>query len=465
MKTHLPSDALVFFGATGDLAYKKIFPALQAMIRSGRLDIPVIGVAKSGWNLERLRERARQSLEEHGGVDEAAFARLMELLRYVDGDYNDRSTFEQLRSTLKDASRPIHYLAIPPTLFPVVVEHLGATLAGPGARIIVEKPFGRDLASAKQLNRCIRSVFDESAVFRIDHYLGKEAVQNLLVFRFANTFLEPVWNRNYVESIQITMAETFGVQGRGAFYDETGAIRDVIQNHLLQVVGFLAMEHPATSYNEAIRDELVKVFRQVRPVVPDQLVRGQFAGYRAEPGVAPDSNVETYAALRLDIDSWRWDGVPFFIRAGKCLPTTTTEVRVQLKRPPLSGMLQGRSNYLRLQLTPHLAIDLGALIKQPGEGMLAVPTELSLVRQSEDEMSPYERLLGDAIEGDPTLFSRQDAVKEAWKIVAPILGDVAPAQTYEPGTWGPAAADRLTEAWGGWASDPSAVDAAAATRK
>jgi glucose-6-phosphate 1-dehydrogenase len=453
MKTNLPADALVFFGATGDLAYKKIFPALQSMIQRQRLDIPVIGVAKEGWTLQQLRERARQSLQEHGGgIDEAAFTRLVELLRYVDGDYNDRSTFERLRTTLNGALRPIHYLAIPPTLFPVVVEHLGATGVGRDARIIVEKPFGRDLGSAKRLNHCIRAVFEEAAVFRIDHYLGKEAVQNLLVFRFANTFLEPIWNRNYVESIQITMAETFGVQGRGAFYDETGAVRDVIQNHLLQVVGFLAMEHPATTYNEAIRDELVKVFRQVRPVAPEQLVRGQFAGYLEEPGVPADSRVETYAALRLNIDSWRWEGVPFFIRAGKRLPITTTEVLVQLKRPPLSGLVQGRSNYLRLQLTPGLTIDLGALIKQPGEGMLAVPTELSFVRNSEDEMSPYERLLGDAILGDATLFSRQDAIKEAWKIVEPILGSASPLHWYEPGTWGPRAAERLTEHFGGWAS-------------
>jgi glucose-6-phosphate 1-dehydrogenase len=453
MKTTLPSDALVFFGATGDLAYKKIFPALQSMIRRGRLDIPVIGVAKEGWTLQQLQERARRSLAEHGGgVDEAAFARLLELLRYVDGDYNDPSTFEQLGAALDGALRPIHYLAIPPTLFPVVVEHLGALGVGRDARIIVEKPFGRDLASAKRLNHCIRAVFDESRVFRIDHYLGKETVQNLLVFRFANTFLEPIWNRNYIENVQITMAETFGIQERGAFYDETGAIRDVIQNHLLQVVGFLAMEHPATTYNEAIRDEMVKVFRQVRPVDPEQLVRGQFVGYRQEPGVAANSNVETYAALRLDIDSWRWEGVPFFIRAGKRLPVTTTEISVQLKRPPLSGLVQGRSNYLKLQLTPGLSIDLGALVKRPGEGMQAMPTELSFVRSSEDEMSPYERLLGDAIVGDATLFSRQDAIKEAWKIVAPILNDASPVQSYEPGAWGPAAAERLTERLGGWAS-------------
>ncbi|RYZ07592.1 MAG: glucose-6-phosphate dehydrogenase [Myxococcales bacterium] len=451
MKPHLASDAFVFFGATGDLAYKKIFPALQSMIRRGKLNIPVIGVAKAGFGIAELRERARRSVEEHGGgVDEQAFPRLLELLRYVDGDYNDRSTFEQLRTALAGAQRPLHYLAIPPSLFPVVVEHLGATGVARDARVVVEKPFGRDLASAKRLNRCIRTVFDESEVFRIDHYLGKETVQNLLVFRFANTFLEPIWNRNYVESIQITMAESFGVQGRGAFYDETGAIRDVIQNHLLQVVGFLAMEHPATTYTEAIRDELVKVFRQVRPVQPEQLVRGQFVGYRQEPGVAPHSEVETYAALRLDIDSWRWQGVPFFIRAGKRLPTTTTEVLVQLKRPPLSGLVPGRSNYLRLQLTPQLTIDLGALIKQPGEGMLAAPTELSLVRHDEDEMSPYERLLGDALSGDPTLFSRQDAVKEAWKIVEPILGNVSPLRLYEPGTWGPAEAARLTQPLHGW---------------
>ncbi len=335
------SDALVFFGATGDLAYKKIFPALQAMTRRGRLDVPVIGVAKSGWTLEQLRARARESLEHHGGVDEVAFAKLAARLRYVDGDYGDSATYAAIVKELGGAKRPAHYLAIPPGAFATVVENLAQASCAGNARIIVEKPFGRDLESARQLNEIIHRVFDESAVFRIDHYLGKEAVQNLLLFRFANTFLEPIWNRNYVASVQITMAESFGVQGRGRFYEEAGAIRDVIQNHMLQVVAFLAMEAPTRTYAESLHDEQVKVFHMIRPLSPDDLVRGQFRGYRNEPGVAPDSNVETFAAVRLHIDSWRWDGVPFFIRAGKCLPTTTTEVTVTLKRPPLSRLAAG----------------------------------------------------------------------------------------------------------------------------
>ncbi len=453
-----PSDAFVFFGATGDLAYKKIFPALQAMIRSGRLAVPIIGVAWAGTTLEQLRERARASLEEHGGgVDPVAFPKLLSLLRYVDGDYHAPETFADLRRQLDGATRPLHYLAIPPSMFPVVIEHLGAGGRSRDERVIVEKPFGRDLASARSLSDTIHTVFDEDNVFRIDHFLGKEAVQNLIVFRFANTFLEPIWNRNYVESVQITMAEDFGVQGRGGFYEEAGAIRDVMQNHLMQVVGFLAMEPPATTYRDAVRDELVKVFRQIRPLAPADVVRGQFRGYRDERGVAADSRVETYAALRLEIASWRWEGVPFFIRAGKCLPVTATEVMVKLKRPPLTRLAPGIGNHLRLRLNPELSIALGARVKKPGGEMVGEPTELSLVHHpGGDEMSAYERLLGDALQGDPTLFSRQDAVEAAWAVVEAVLGGTDPVHPYEPGTWGPAEAEAMTAGVGGWA-DPEVV--------
>jgi glucose-6-phosphate 1-dehydrogenase len=450
------SDALLVYGATGDLAHKMIFPALYAMVKRGTLNVPVIGVAFPKWSLERLQRRVAQSIRQSGGIDDkAAFDRLLKLLTYVNGDYNDSNTYAAIKQALGKARRPTHYLAIPPSLFATVIKGLGAAGLAENARVVVEKPFGRDLASARALNRVARSVFPEDSIFRIDHFLGKEAIMNILYFRFANSFLEPIWNRNYISSVQITLSESFGVGKRGAFYESAGCLRDVIQNHLFQIVALLAMEPPAGRHFDEVQTEKATVFKAIRPLQPADMVRGQYAGYRQEDDVARNSDVETYCAVRLFIDSWRWDGVPWYLRSGKFLPDTATEVLVELKPPPQklfadAATATGKGNYLRFRLSPNAEIGLAARVKLAGQEFTGEQRELYLLEQQVGEESPYERLLGDAMKGDGKLFTREDAVEAAWMVVDKVLKHHPRALPYKRGTWGPKQADALIAADGGW---------------